>query len=146
MAFPTLLLFLVRLANAQSILDVLSSQSSLSKVTSLIASLPQFSKQLNNSYEFTFLAPSNDAIATWLISSSPSNDTIEATLKYHLLDVTLASAEITERPVFWVTALNNTTQTNETFSSYGPRLEAVDDNGPLFISGNKSESRIETQV
>ncbi|KAL9088005.1 MAG: hypothetical protein Q9165_006346 [Trypethelium subeluteriae] len=139
------LLLVVVFANAQSVLDVLSSQSNLSQVRLLIASLPQFSEQLNASNVFTFLAPSDNAIATWLNSSSPSNDSIEATLRYHLVFPTITSADVREQPAFYPTALNDTAFTNVTIGIHGQVLEAVYNDGIVFISGNKTESRIETK-
>ncbi|KAL9068800.1 MAG: hypothetical protein Q9157_006393 [Trypethelium eluteriae] len=132
---------------AQNIIDVLSSYPSLSQVSSLIASYPQVSEQFNNSQGFTFLAPSGDAISTWLNTSSPSNSTIGATLKYHLLAVTFPSAAFgPSLPVFVATALNDTAYTNVTSGSwgqYGQYVEVNKDTRPVFISGNKSESHIE---
>ncbi|KAI9708946.1 MAG: hypothetical protein M1820_003640 [Bogoriella megaspora] len=141
----TYLLLTALFANAQSVLDVLSSQPDLSRVTSLIAGFPQFSKRLNASFDFTFLAPSDDAIAVWLNSSALSDGFIQATLEYHLVDATMPSADIVGQPNFYFTALNDTAYTNITFDGFSQLFEAIDDDGALFISGNKSESRIEVQ-
>ncbi|KAI9667813.1 MAG: hypothetical protein M1821_000632 [Bathelium mastoideum] len=135
-------LLVATFGHAQNVTDVLSSQSELSEVVSLLTGFPQFSAQLNGSEDFTFLVPSNDAIRAWLNQSSPSNSTIGATLKYHLLDTTLPSASLNEGPSWYFSALNDSAYTNLTGPGLGQLVEVPGDPIGTFISGNKSESHI----
>ena len=113
----------------ETILDILSTDPQLSGLSTLVNSLPLLVQQFNTADNFTFLAPTNDAISLWLVTNR-SSDYIQATLQYHLLSGTVASASITSSPIFIPTALTNHSYCNVTG---GQRLKATSNGGHLLF-------------
>jgi hypothetical protein len=109
--------------------DILSSYSQLSRLSTLVESLPLLVQQFNSADNFTFLAPTNDAISSWL-TTNRSMDYIQAALQYHLLNGTYPSASISSTPIFIPTALTNPSYCNVTG---GQRVKASN-NGHLAFS------------
>jgi hypothetical protein len=136
-----LLLFIVQSA-AQTILDFSLKTPSLSKLASLIGASPQLSSLLLPAYNFTFLAPTDDAISTWLVGNR-SQSWIEATLTYHLLSGSHPTALLSTTPQFVPSALSNTSFANVTG---GQRIEASKPHETIFQSGNKTSSKLVSGV
>lgn len=136
-----LLLFVVQCA-AQTILDFSLKTPSLSKLASLIQSSPQLSSLLLPAYNFTFLAPTDDAISTWLLANH-SQSWIEDTLTYHLLSGSHPTALLSETPQFVRAALSNASVANVTD---GQRVEASRPSDTIFQSGNKTSSKLVSGV
>ncbi|KAH8750015.1 FAS1 domain-containing protein [Hyaloscypha sp. PMI_1271] len=132
-----LLLFIVQSA-AQTILDFSLKTPSLSKLASLIGASPQLSSLLLPAYNFTFLAPTDDAISTWL-AGNRSQSWIEATLTYHLLSGSHPTALLSTTAQFVPSALSNTSFANVTG---GQRIEASRPDETIFQSGNKTSSKL----
>ncbi|KAH6666254.1 FAS1 domain-containing protein [Halenospora varia] len=130
-------------AYSQSISQVLSRYSQLSKLSSYISTLPQLSSLLTAANNFTFLAPTDDAISSWLATApSISNSTIEATLTYHLLNGGHPFASFSNRSNLISTALSNATYANVT---NGQRVEGKRvGSGVEFTSWNKKTSKVTT--
>jgi len=145
MMISTYLVHLFVLAGcAQKITQAISGYPQLSSLSSQIASFPRLSAQLATADNFTFLAPTNDALATWL-AKNQSLETIEAALLYHLLNGTYSYAALASKAVFIPTALTNTTYTNVTG---GQRVVGYTDNGHMvFQSGGlRTQSKVITPV
>ncbi len=141
MLLPLLLLFVAQSA-AQTILDFSLKTHSLSKLASLIEASPHLSSLLLPAYNFTFLAPTNDAISTWLVGNQ-SQSLIEATLTYHLLSGSHPTALLSNTPQFIPSALSNISFTNVTG---GQRIEASKPHDVIFQSGNKTSSTLVSGV
>lgn len=119
-----------------TILDVLAGQSELSRLSALVKSLPVLVQQFNSADNFTFLAPNNDAISSWL-ATNRSTDYLQAALQYHLLNGTYASASIPSTPVFVPTALTNASYCNITG---GQRVKASNNGHLAFGSALNTTS------
>jgi len=141
MFLPLILLFVAQSA-AQTILDFSLKTPSLSKLASLIGASPQLSSLLSPAYNFTFLAPTNDAISTWLVGNQ-SQSWIEATLAYHLLSGSHPTALLSKTPEFVPSALSNISFANVTG---GQRIEASRPAKIIFQSGNKTSSTLVSGV
>ncbi len=140
--FLLLVLLFVTQSAAQTILDFSLKTPSLSELASLIEASPRLSTLLLPAYNFTFLAPTNDAISTWLVGNQ-SQSWIESTLTYHLLSGSHPTALISKTPEFVPSALSNTTLANVTG---GQRIEASKPDEIIFQSGNKTSSTLVSGV
>lgn len=131
------------LVGAQTLPEVLSVYSQqLSSLSALIKSSSAFNEQLKTADNFTFLAPSNDAISKWL-AKNRSADYIQATLQYHLLNGTYPKASISSTPQFVASYLTNTSYCNVT----GGQRVKVSNNGNLaFESAIQTRSNALTAV
>lgn len=123
---------------SQRIPDILSSNPQLSSLASYVASFPRLAQQFKTADNFTFLAPTNEAFATWL-RGNHSSDYIEATLTYHLLNGSHPSASLSSTPLFIPTALTNTTYCNVTG---GQRVKALNDGRVVFGSALDTNSTV----
>lgn len=112
-----------------TILNILSSDPQLSGLSTVVNSFPLLVQQFNKADNFTFLAPTNDAISLWL-ATNRSSDYIHATLQYHLLSGTFPSASITSTPIFIPTALTSHSFCNMTG---GQRVKATSNDGHLLF-------------
>lgn len=142
-----LLLLAAPAALGQTILSVLAIQSDLSMLNSFIDSSPEISRLLSTANNFTFLAPSNAAINTWLAApgtNSLSTDDIEALITYHLLHGTFPVASFSQVPQFPNSNLNNNTFENVTNGQAVELLQTP--NGPAIISGSGTMSTIARSV
>lgn len=120
----------------EPILNILSTHPQLSGLSTLVNSLPLLVQQFNSADNFTFLAPTNNAISSWL-ATNRSSDYIQATLQYHLLNGTFPSASITSMPKFIPTALTNHSYCNVTG---GQRVKASNNGHLLFGSALQTTS------
>lgn len=114
---------------ATTIPNILSAHSELSTLSSLVNSLPLLVQQFNSADNFTFLAPTNAAISSWL-ATNRSTDYIQAALQYHLLKGTYPSVSIPSVPVFIPSSLTNKSYCNITG---GQRVKASNTNGNLVF-------------
>ncbi len=119
-----------------TILNILSAHPQLSSLSALVNSLPLLVHQFNSADNFTFLAPTNDAISSWL-ATNRSTDYIQAALQYHLLNGTFTSASIPSTPVFLPTALTNNSYCNVTG---GQKVKASNDGHLSFGSALQTTS------
>jgi uncharacterized surface protein with fasciclin (FAS1) repeats len=134
-----------------SIIPTLQSHSDLSTLYSYINGSTQLYNLLASAENFTFLAPTNDAITQWISAqgnSTPSADVIEATLSYHLLNGSWPTVDVTDQPQFAATNLNNASYSNVTISPSGQRVEIVTGSSgdPEILSSNKTVTTISTKV
>jgi hypothetical protein len=128
--------------SCQKISDILSSQPQLSSLSKQFESFPNLAQEFDTADNFTFLAPNNNAISAWL-TAIHSQDYIEATLEYHLLNGTYPTASLSNTPQFIPTRLNNNSYSNITG---GQRVEALNDGRARFVSGLNTTSNIVTAV
>jgi hypothetical protein len=133
---------LLSLSASQNIPQILSSHSQLSSLSSYVASFPRLAQEFKAADNFTFLAPTNDAISTWL-AGNHSRDYIEATLTYHLLNGSYPSAYLSAVPLFIPSALTNTSYCNVTG---GQRVKAFNDGNAVFGSALDTNSTVLTAV
>ena len=135
---------------AQNISQVLTQYTQLSSLSAIIANSSALSTQLDAADNFTFLAPSNDAITAWT-QSSPSDTSIDAVLAYHLLSdvINIVNFDASHRhipPYFIPSALNDSTYTNVT-GGQRVGMYYIGEMGQVeFQSGNKTISQIITAV
>jgi uncharacterized surface protein with fasciclin (FAS1) repeats len=131
------------LVEAQTIPDVLSSHyQQLSNLSALIKSSAVFNQQLKTADNFTFLAPSNDAISRWL-AKNRSVDYIQATLQYHLLKGTYPKASISSTPHIVASSLANASYCNVTG---GQRVKISNNGNLVFESAIQTRSNVLTAV
>jgi hypothetical protein len=128
--------------SCQRISEVLSSQPQLSSLATQLEAFPSLAQQFDNAENFTFLAPSNNAITAWL-TAIRSQDYIRATLEYHFLNGTYPIASLSNTPQFIPTSLTNVSYANVTG---GQRVEALNDGHARFISGLNTSSKIINSV
>ncbi|KAG0651787.1 Fasciclin arabinogalactan [Hyphodiscus hymeniophilus] len=133
-----------------SIIPTLASYPDLSTLYSYINGSTKLFNLLNTAENFTFLAPTNDAIAQWIVSNgnnTPAADVIEAQLSYHLLNGSWPTVDFTAAPQFAATDLTNSTYNNVTIFPGGQRVELVAGPGgdPEIISSNKTATTISTK-
>ncbi|KAF4629444.1 hypothetical protein G7Y89_g8700 [Cudoniella acicularis] len=124
-------------ASAQSLMEALASQNtSLSALNGLLATQPDLLSSLGNATNITILAPSNEALTTFLNSTAGMNTAnisgaVTALLQYHVLNGTYHN--FTTRPEFIPTMLSNATLANVTG---GQRVEATrNGTNVTFLSG-----------
>jgi hypothetical protein len=131
-----------------SIIPTLESYSDLSTLFSLVNGSTKLYKLLNTAKNFTFFAPTNDAITQWISTQNPSADVIEATLFYHILNGSWPTVDFKDEPQFVATSLNNASYSNVTIFPGGQRVELVNGPGgdPEVISNNKTATTISAKV
>ena len=144
----TVLSALAATVAGQSLTQALNSSTDLSQLTSLISQYPALVQTLSNATNITILAPSNQAIAALLNSTSPallSNaDAVQAILSYHVLKGSYPSSSIKSTPAFVPTLLNNTQYSNITG---GQVVEAITQGSSVEIySGLLSKSNVTKAV
>lgn len=123
--------------------EVLARYPQLSKLTALITNSSTLSTRFfDQATNFTLLAPTNTAIATWL-SKNVSQSSVEAVLLYHLLDGRHPIASISNTSVAIPTALTNQTYANITD---GQRVDAIRMGVVEFQSDAKAVSKVVTGV
>merc|ERR1712036_115857 len=99
-------------AAAQSLTDVLAANNdTLSSLTSLISADPALLEALGGASNITILAPSNDALATFLNSTAGA---AAALLTYHVLNGTYPASAFTNTSQFIPTLLSNSSYSNVT--------------------------------
>jgi hypothetical protein len=131
-------LFVIALSSAQSIPDFVSNIPPLSALSALLKSSPQLSARLLGANNFTFLAPSNEAVSAFTARNF-SQDVIEATLAYHLLSGSYPTVHFSNVSKFIPTALSNAPFTNITG---GQRVEVTNTGNVTFRSWNKAPSTL----
>jgi uncharacterized surface protein with fasciclin (FAS1) repeats len=134
-----------------SLIPTLQSYSELSTLYSYVNSSTKLYNLLNTAKNFTFLAPTNNAIAEWILqtqgNSTPSADVMEATLSYHILNGSWPTVEFRDAPQFVATSLTNASYSNVTIFPGGQRVQLVDGSGvPEIISSNKTVTTISSKV
>jgi uncharacterized surface protein with fasciclin (FAS1) repeats len=93
-------------------------------------------RTLNSARNITILAPSNDALATFLndsqraIAIAQNPGILAALLTYHVLNGTYYASSFTNTSMFIPTLLTNQTYTNITG---GQRVQALANNGTVSI-------------
>ncbi|MCJ1359902.1 MAG: hypothetical protein MMC33_009905 [Icmadophila ericetorum] len=120
-------------AQTQNLTALLTSQPTLSNLTSFVSLFPSLLSELASASNITILAPSNEAFSKFLNTTTISlNDTaaIQAILEYHVLNGTVYASEITSTPAFVHSLLSNTSYTNVTG---GQVVEAVSSGGNVTI-------------
>ncbi|KAL2063947.1 hypothetical protein VTL71DRAFT_4441 [Oculimacula yallundae] len=107
-------------ASAQSLTDVLAANNaSLSTLTSLLTSMPELVEALSQAQNITILAPSNDALASFLNSTAGASaatdpGAVAALLTYHVLNGSYPASAFTNTSQFLPTLLSNATYSNVT--------------------------------
>merc|ERR1712036_193451 len=107
-------------AAAQSLTDVLAANNdTLSSLTSLISADPALLEALGGASNITILAPSNDALATFLNSTAGAAAAtdpaaVAALLTYHVLNGTYPASAFTNTSQFIPTLLSNSSYSNVT--------------------------------
>jgi hypothetical protein len=134
---------IIKLVSCQRISEILSSNSQLSSLAAHLKAFPSLAQTFDSADNFTFLAPNNLALATWFATANCSNDSIKATLEYHLLNGTHPSGTLSSTPEFLSTSLTNVSYSNVTG---GQRLEASSNGHVMFKSGLKMISNVVTSV
>jgi hypothetical protein len=130
-----------------TLLQVIQSYPELSTLNSFISNSTNATNLLSNANNFTFLAPNNAAIGSFLNQNPKilTEDLLEATLQYSLLRGGHPKLSFSNTPQFVASSLQNASYSNVTG---GQRVELVlDSNGtPQAITGNKSTSAAVTTV
>jgi hypothetical protein len=139
---------LISAGHGRTLLEVLQTTPSLSILyNSINASTSNITDLLANANNFTFLAPSNDAIKNFVDSTSNNltGDLLNATVHYSLLQGGFPSLSFTNISQFVQSNLLNSSYANV---SAGQAVELLSSsNGePQVLSGNKSISTIKTAV
>ncbi|TVY42169.1 Fasciclin-like arabinogalactan protein [Lachnellula subtilissima] len=132
---------LVHYASAVTLLQVIQNYPDLSILNTYINNSTNITSLLSNANNFTFLAPNNKAIDSFL-NNNPSVLTeglLQATIQYSLLRGGYPKLSFTNTPQFVTSNLVNGSYTNVTA---GQAVELVlDSNGtPQAVTGNKSVS------
>jgi hypothetical protein len=132
---------------AITLLQVIQSYPELSILNTYINNSTNATNLLSNANNFTFLAPNNIAITSFL-SNNPNVLTkglLEATVQYSLLRGGYPKLSFTDTPQFVTSNLVNASYTNVTA---GQSVELVlnSNGGPQVVSGNKSVSTPATTV
>merc|ERR1712054_220829 len=123
---------------------LLSGTDSLSSLNDLVGNYPDFAATLASWEDVTILAPSNDALETLMNSDAGSmldnDEFIQSLLRYHVLNGTVYSSNITQTPIFAPTYLNSSMYSNVTG---GQVVEARREDGEVqFVSGLKQVSTV----
>merc|ERR1712222_47218 len=123
---------------------LLSSTDSLSSLNDLVGNYPDFAATLASWEDVTILAPSNDALETLMNSDAGSmldnDEFVQSLLRYHVLNGTVYSSNITQTPIFAPTYLNSSMYSNVTGGQVvAARLE---DDEVQFVSGLKQVSTV----
>merc|ERR1712014_235742 len=123
---------------------LLSGTDSLSSLNDLVGNYPDFAATLASWEDVTILAPSNDALETLMNSDAGSmldnDEFVQSLLRYHILNGTVYSSNITQTPIFAPTYLNSSMYSNVT----GGQVVAaqMEDGGAQFVSGLKQVSTV----
>lgn len=131
---------------ATTLLQVLQGYSQLTSLSSYVNASSNATALLANANNFTFLAPSNKAIATYLTQNPNvlTPDLLEATLQYSLLQGGYPALSFSDTPLFVPSGLVNASYANVTG---GQRMELVSSGGVAdMLSGNKTSSTSATAV
>merc|ERR1712113_657724 len=95
-----------------------SGTDSLSSLNDLVGNYPDFAATLASWEDVTILAPSNDALETLMNSDAGSmldnDEFVQSLLRYHVLNGTVYSSNITQTPIFAPTYLNSSMYSNVT--------------------------------
>lgn len=133
-------------ATSINLINVLQNTAGLSTLYSYVNASSNITRLLSSANDFTFLAPSNDAIATF-IKHNPNTltgDLLLANLQYSLLQGVFPSLSFTNTSQFVPTHLTNATYTNVTG---GQTVELLSGGGvPQVITGNKTVSSFSSTV
>ncbi|RDW89774.1 hypothetical protein BP6252_01806 [Coleophoma cylindrospora] len=136
---------LLSLGSARSLLDVLQAYPELTTLQKYVNASSTATNLLANANDFTFLAPSNTAIED-LISANPNgltDDLLQATLQYSLLQGGFPALSITKSPQFVASNLKNASYANVTSGQVVELLEDITGT-PQAVTGNKSVSTLTT--
>merc|ERR1712176_1313558 len=123
---------------------LLPSTDSLSSLNDLVGNYPDFAATLACWEDVTILAPSNDALETLMNSDAGSmldnDEFVQSLLRYHVLNGTVYSSNITQTPIFAPTYLNSSMYSNVT----GGQVVAaqMEDGEAQFVSGLKQVSTV----
>ena len=132
-----------------SIIPTLAAYPDLSQLFSFINGSTNLYNLLNGAENFTFLAPTNDAITQWITTqennSTPSADVIEATLSYHLLNGSWPTVNFKTRPQFVVSDLTDVSYSNVT-GGQRVELQSGPNGNPEFLSDNRTLTTISAPV
>lgn len=135
--------------SAGNLTSVLSSNSNLTALHTLLASYPDVTATLGNATNVTLFAPSNDALMAYnssglLTQAAGVNGLVQAMLMYHVLDGMYYAENITTTPQFPHTMLDNTMYSNVTGGQVVEcRLEGMT---AEIISGLKSVANVTQAV
>merc|ERR1711988_148492 len=127
-----------------SLTALLSGTDSLSSLNDLVGNYPDFAATLASWEDVTILAPSNDALETLMNSDAGSmldnDEFVQSLLRYHVLNGTVYSSNITQTPIFAPTYLNSSMYSNVT----GGQVVAaqMEDGEAQFVSGLKQVSTV----
>lgn len=137
-------------AQMMNLTAALTSNPSLSNLTTFVSSFPALLSTLSNATNITILAPSDEAFATFTQSSMGSaltmnnSEAIQALLQYHVLQGTYPASAINDMPAFVPTLLNDSRYANVTG---GQVVEAVTQGMSVEIySGLLANSTVTTPV
>lgn len=143
LTFLTVFLFsCTAFVSCQIIPEILSAYPQLSSLATQLESLPSLSQQFAGANNFTFLAPTNDAFSKWL-ATNRSQDYIQATLEYHLLNGIYPAASLSSTPQFISTSLTNASYANVTG---GQRVEVFNNGDVIFESALNTTSNVVISV
>jgi uncharacterized surface protein with fasciclin (FAS1) repeats len=142
MIFLSLLVLAIsgKLCCAQNATDILALFPEVSDFSALVNSYPRFLSKLQAANNFTLLVPNNTALSQWRAgqifaienSENITQDYIEATLSYHLLNGTYPTADFGIQPQFISTGLLNQSWNLVTG---GQRVEVAKNGTLTFTSG-----------
>lgn len=130
--------------------QVISSRPELSNFTTYLNNTPALRDGFNSARNVTVLAPSDDSFKDLIYtnidaSQPPANSSlIDGILTYHLINGTYRSADITSKPKFLKTFLDNPTFENVRSSQVVKAVKEGDD--LKFYSGLLRDSKASTKV
>jgi hypothetical protein len=133
-----LLFALLQYASASSLLEVLASEPDLSTLFSRVNGSKVLAPLLSAANDYTFFAPSNNAIDTFLKAqlNTTSDAAFQALIQYSLVKKSFTAVTFTETPQFGKSNLVDAKFSNVTG---GQVLELVTRNGQAqVVSGNQT--------
>ncbi|KAL2066310.1 hypothetical protein VTL71DRAFT_2381 [Oculimacula yallundae] len=129
-------------SNPSQCLETIQRNSELSFLYSYINASSALSNLLTSAREFTLLAPTNLAIKEWISSQgNVSQEVIDSTMTYHLLNGSFPSVSFTKKPQFVQSYLTNPSYSNVTIApAAGQRVGILADSDESLnvLSGNIS--------
>lgn len=128
-----------------TLLSVLQSYPELRTLYSYVNASSNVTGLLESANNFTFLAPSNDAFASFNTPNVATQDLLDATLQYSLLQGGFPTLSFTSTPQFVATSLVNASYANVT-GGQAVELISGTDGTPQVVTGNKSISTTTTTV